>query len=374
MAVFWKEDIMKVLGIHHVSSIVGHAQRNLDFYASVLGMRLVKKTLNFDDSSTYHFYFGNEDASTPVLTTFPWTDAKKGHRGSGYVELTSLGVNPGSLDYWEKRLESFDVETYRYTRFNRERLAFTDPDNLEIELIENKDGPLNTWEYNGIESKDAIKGIDNAILSSRSPMATHKLLTKVLGLNLTDEDEETYLFSGSNAFGKTVELQKNYQEIGKQGVGTVHHIAFMIENGSEEAWLKHLFDSGYHPTEIKDRKYFKSIYFREKGGILIELATEGPGFTVDESVEELGTTLLIPPHFTHLKENIEQVIMPVSEREINKLQGYGYRNKYEFDLLQKKEAIKHEILTLKKKEHDETLSDEERKELQELKEQLRNVK
>lgn len=362
--------MLKVKGIHHISSIVGHAQRNLDFYASILGMRLIKQTINFDDSSTFHFYYGNEAGDTPVVTTFPWNDAKEGHTGSGYVDTTILGVNKGTLDFWEERLNSFDVDSFRYTRFGIERLAFRDPDGLNLEIMETDFGKNNTWEFNKVDEKHAIKGINSAVLSSRVPNATMELLTNVLGFELISEDDEVTQLKISDRLGGTLEIMNKYQEIGKQGVGTVHHIAFAIENGSEAEWIKKLENAGYRPTEVKDRKYFKSIYFRERGGILIELATEGPGFLVDETLEDLGTHLLIPPHYVFIADEIKETLMPITVREIDKLQSYGYRDRYEFEILRKKEAIKKEILELKKKDE---LSDDEKERLESLKVQLRNV-
>lgn len=365
--------MLKVHGIHHVSSIVGHAQRNIDFYASVLGMRLVKKTINFDDSSTYHFYFGNHDASTPIFTTFPWNDATEGKNGSGYVNTTSLAINKDSFDFWQDRLDSFNIENYTYTRFNRRRIAFKDMDNLEIELVENDEIANSEWEYNGIVSEHAIKGIDSAILYSRTPHTTLALLTDILGFELIDEDEENYLLKSANGIGGTVELAKKYHTLGKQGVGTVHHIAFAIDDETGDAWVSKLENAGFRPTEVKDRKYFKSVYFREKGGILIELATFSPGMLVDESVENLGSTLLIPPHFESIEKEIKETVMPVEVREVNELIGYGYRDRYEFEILRKKEAIKREILKLKNLEKQRDLTLDENKELKDLKDSLRNV-
>lgn len=365
--------MLKVHGIHHVSSIVGHAQRNLDFYASVLGMRLVKKTINFDDSSTYHFYFSNHDASTPALTTFPWNDAESGKIGSGYVNTTSLAINKESFAFWQNRLDSFNIENYTYTRFNRKRIAFTDLDGLEIELVENDQALNSEWEYNGISKENAIKGIDSAILYSRTPQTTLKLLTDILGFELVDEDEENYLLKISDSIGGTIELAKKYNTLGKQGVGTVHHIAFSIDNDSGEAWISKLEEAGFKPTEVKDRKYFKSVYFREKGGILIELATFKPGMLVDESVEDLGSNLLIPPHFESIEEEIKETVMPIEVREVNELIGYGYRDRYEFEILRKKESIKKQILQLKNIQKSRDLSIEEVDELEDLKNSLRDV-
>lgn len=341
---------MKLHGIHHISSIVGHAQRNVDFYAGLLGMRLVKKTLNFDDSSTYHFYYGNENGSTNLLTTFPWNDAESGQIGGGQVGITSLAISPDSLDFWKQRLNDFKIEYHTEERFNVQRLAFEDMDGLLYELVASNEEPKSNWEFNGVDSNHAIKGIDSAYIYSRVPHATLSMLQDVFNYKIIDESFDAYLLAVDGGLGSRLELNKTTKDPSRQGVGTVHHIALGISNGDEEAWLEKLIAAGYRPTEIKERKYFRSIYFREKGGILIELATVGPGVLVDESEEELGKELLIPPHFEAIKDEIVDTLMPIEVREVTELIGYGYRDKYEFDLLRKKEKIKREILELKTKE------------------------
>lgn len=365
--------MLKVTGIHHISSIVGHAQKNIDFYASVLGMRLVKQTLNYDDSSTYHFYFGNEDASTPILTTFPWNDAVNGKNGSGYVGITSLGVNPGTLTFWKDRLASFNIDTSTTKRFNKDRIYFKDLDGLEVELVETPNSIENQWEFNGIDTKHAIKGIDTAVLYSRIPSSTLTLLTDILGFNVIDEDDSFYQLQTQSGFGNTIELSKTKEEQGRQGVGTVHHIAFGVQDDEIDQWVEKIRDAGYLPTEVKDRKYFKSIYFRDKGGILIELATLSPGLMVDESIESLGGHLIIPEHFKAVSQEVMDTLMPIEVREVDKLEGYGYRNRYEFNLIRKRQAIIKEILALKTLEKVKGLSKDESSKLYDLKVKLQNV-
>ena len=361
---------MKIQGIHHISSIVGHAQKNLDFYAGVLGMRLVKKTLNFDDSSTYHFYYGNEAGSTNLLTTFPWNDADNGDVGAGQVGVTSLAVNKGTFPFWKERLTKFKVDYNEYERFGIKRLAFEDMDGLLYELIESDHLPNSNWEFNGVNKDNAIKGIDSAYLYSRVPHATLKLLTEVFNYEIVDDTFDTYLLKVNDELGGMLELNKATHDPSRQGVGTVHHIALAINDGDEEAWLEKIIEAGYKPTEVKDRKYFKSIYFREKGGILIELASLSPGVLVDETIETLGHQLLIPPHFDIISEEIEKTIMPVSVREVDELVGYGYRDKYEYDLLRQRETVKREILKLKSKDN---FDDSDAEELQRLKNKLFSI-
>ncbi|NLC34557.1 MAG: ring-cleaving dioxygenase [Erysipelothrix sp.] len=362
---------MKINGIHHVSSIVGHAQRNLDQYAGVLGMRLVKKTLNFDDSSTYHFYYGNEDGSSNLLTTFPWNDAVDGKVGSGQVGITSLAVNVGTLDDWQARLNQFKLESTLSVKYGQKTLSFEDIDGLKYELVESDKLPNSKWEFNGVDKNHAIKGIERVTLFSRIPQTTIELFKTIFNYEVVSENDEAVLLQVSEDLGGTLEIIKEKVELGQQGVGTVHHLALSIDNGDEDAWVSKLQAAGYRPTEVKDRKYFRSIYFREKGGILIELATVKPGVLVDESEENLGSELLIPPHYEIIREEIEATIMPVTVREVDKLEGYGYRDMYEYNLLREKARLKEDLLALK---NQKTLSAEDVYKISELKKAIIKVK
>ena len=366
--------MLKINGIHHISSIVGHAQRNVDFYAGVLGMRLVKKTINFDDSSTYHFYYGNEEGGPNLVTTFPWNDANDGEIGAGQVGVATYGVNEGTLDFWKERFDKFSIENFIYKKFNQKRLAFKDPDGLQLELIEMNSGENNKWEFNGVKENEAIKGVSSVNLFSRLPVETLKLLVNIFKYKIVDEDDESYLLEVNDNFSGTIELSKKETINGQMGVGMVHHIALSVNDNEIDAWRDKLILNGFRPTEVKERKYFRSIYFREKGGVLIELATVGPGVLVDESVEDLGTNLMIPPNFESITEEIEETMMPIEVREVDELVGYGYRDRYEFDILRKKEKIKAEILQLKVLQHENKLNLEQVERLDQLKKDLRNVK
>lgn len=358
--------MIKTHGIHHISSIVGHAQRNIDFYAGVLGYRLVKQTLNYDDSETYHLYYGNKDASTGLVTTFPWNDAQEGELGGGQVSVASYGIRPENFEFWKERLNKFGISNFEYTKFNKKRLGFKDMDGLQLELIETQAGPKNPWEFNGVDSDHAIIGIENATLSSTNPEKTLEVLTNFLGYTLMDQDEETYLLHIHDGLGGILELSKQPDSYGSMGVGVVHHIALAIKDDEIDAWLEKLKEGGFNSSGIKNRKYFRSLYFREPGGILIELATEGPGMGVDEDIEHLGETLMIPAHFT---ENDYSNIMPIFVREVDELIGYGYRDRFEYEHLEKRNAIRQQISELKKKE---TLTNEELNELENLRKQYTN--
>ena len=357
---------MKTEGIHHISSMVGHAQKNIDFYAGVLGYRLVKKTLNYDDKSMYHLYYGNETANSGLVTTFPMLDSEEGKVGGDQVGVACYGIRPESLDFWKERLQTFNIESLEYTRFGKKRLSFKDLDGLEIELISTDQGPENTWEFNGIDSNNALIGIERALIYSNQPEKTLELLTKTLGYTKVDEDEDNYLLEVNDGFGGKLELGRKAQERGKMGVGTVHHIAFAVKNEDIDAWKTKLEDDGYQPTEVKNRKYFKSLYFREAGGILIELATQGPGMSVDEDLVNLGQEFIIPEHF---KKDNHDNLMPLFVREVQELKGYGYRDAYEYELLAKKHKIIEKIKDLKAKEK---LSEADENELKQLKKDYLN--
>lgn len=358
--------MLKTKGIHHLSSTVGHAQRNVDFYASVLGLRLVKQTLNYDDKDTYHLYYGNHEASTNLITTFPWVDGRPGEIKGGQVTVASYAIKPDTMNFWRDRLHQFGIKTYEFMAFNKKRLGFNDPDGLELELLEVAGAPENSWTYNGINQQQTIAGIDRAILTSTDPQETLKVLTEVLGYELKDEDEESYLLKIHDHLGGHLELSKHATQRGKMGVGVVHHIAFIVDDEDIEGWRAQLKQAGLSPTEIKNRKYFKSIYFREKGGILIELATQGPGMGVDEPLENLGKQLIIPDHYKDEAQDIVDELMPITVREVSKLEGYGYRNRTEYESLKRKDEIKAKIRELKKKE---TLTLEDQKQIDQLKKQ-----
>ncbi|SFE58633.1 ring-cleaving dioxygenase [Alteribacillus iranensis] len=303
-------------GIHHITAIVGDPQENLDFYTEVLGLRLVKQTVNFDDPGTYHFYFGNEEGEPgTIMTVFPWAGAPQGRIGTGQVGITSFVVPEHALDYWEARLRDFDVEVTKETRFQEDFLQFDDPHGLRLEIVAREDGNPSTWESNGVTSEHAIKGFGGAVLCTAAPYKTAELLERGMGFKKEGQENDYLRFRSSGAFGNVIDIKLSASPRGEMGVGTVHHIAFRTEDGEDQLeWGKHLSDQGYFPTEIKDRDYFTSIYFREHGGLLFEMATDPPGFTRDEPLETLGETLKLPEWLEVHRTRIEGMLRPVTVR------------------------------------------------------------
>lgn len=366
--------MLKTTGIHHISSVVGHAQRNVDFYASVLGLRLVKKTVNFDDKDRYHLYYGNANGSTGLTTTFPFSDGDEGFVGAGQVGVTAYAISSNAFSFWKARLAAFNIPYFEYERFGKKRIGFTDPDGIELELIEGEFDQSHSWSFDQITKEAALIGIQQAVLYSKQPEETLRVLTDILGYERRAEDEEMIRLTVNDDLGGALELNKKQRTPGKMGVGTVHHIAFKIQEEDLEAWREKIKQAGYRPTEIKNRKYFQAIYFREKGGILIELSTVGPGILIDETVEELGGTLLIPPHYAEQTEEILAHLMPVEVRKISKMEHYGYRDRYEYELLQRRNEMKKAMKRLKEIEKERPLSQEEAKELADIRTQIKNSK
>ncbi len=339
--------MIQTKGIHHVSSIVGHAQSNIDFNAGVLAQRLVKQTLNFDDKNGFHLYFGNHDGSTGLTTTFPMLDSYKGQMGGGQVETMQYAVKPGQLKFWKERLERFGIPYEVLERFSQTIVRFQDPSGLNLELVASDKGKDNKWNFNGVSESEQITGIAAVTLLSRHPAKTLNLLTDILGYTLVDENDELYSLKITDDLGGQIYLSKANPKAGIVAVGSVHHVALRIANDEIEAWEKLLTEKGYRPTAIKNRKYFRSIYFRDKGGILIELATGGPGLLVDESPEDLGTTFLVPPSFAEIEDEIKEDVMPLFVREVDTVGSYSYRNRYEYELVRKRRVIRERIKQIK---------------------------
>lgn len=308
--------MIRTYGIHHVTSVAGPAQENIDFNAGILGLRLVKKTLNFDDRYSYHLYYGNDKANSGITTTFPTRDSKSGSIGGGQVSAVQYAIRPGQADFWKERLKAYGYKTVKTKYIQEEALAFDDPSGLRLEMVETDKGPSNRWSFGGMEGESAITGIHSAVLSSVKPDETLKVLTEIMGYSLDAQDEEYFHLKSHDGLGGELYLNKVAAERGRHGAGTVHHIAFSIKNNEIEAWRELLAEKGLRPTDIRDRKYFRSIYFREKGGILFEFATEGPGFFIDEDEAHLGEQLMIPPHFEKDEEEILKVLEPVEVRTV----------------------------------------------------------
>lgn len=304
-------------GIHHITAIVGDPQENLNFYTEVLGLRFIKKTVNFDDPYTYHFYFGDRVGKPgTVITTFPYTEGRKGKIGGGQVATTSYLVPMASQDFWEERLKNFNITYVKNKSFDEECIQFEDPHGLQIELVFSDRGEESDWEFNGISSKEAIKGFAGATLWSLFPEKTMNLLEEGLGFEKVDEKLDIIRYKSTDSIGNIIDLKTTPMSIGKMGIGTVHHIALRVKDEEELLeWSNVLKERGFLVSPLRDRKYFKSIYFREKGGNLFEIATDIPGFTVDEAVEELGQSLKLPSQYESIRDEIEKSLVPVKVKE-----------------------------------------------------------
>ncbi|MGI8385938.1 ring-cleaving dioxygenase [Robertmurraya sp. P23] len=311
--------VKKSMGIHHITAIVGHPQENVDFYAGVLGLRLVKQTVNFDDPGTYHLYFGNEGGKPgTIITFFPWAGARRGVIGDGQVGVTSYVVPKGAFCFWEARLEKFNIPFTKLERFGENYLEFDDPHGLHLEIVEREEGEPNRWEFGGITSEYAIKGFGGATLLSTQPNKTSDLLEKVMGLEKVGEEGDIVRFLSTADIGNIIDLKRTPIGRGQMGVGTVHHIAWRaVDDADQLDWKKHVEANGYGVTPVQDRNYFNAIYFREHGEILFEIATDPPGFAHDESVETMGEKLMLPSQYETHRHQIEQVLLPFEVRELD---------------------------------------------------------
>ncbi|WP_429842124.1 ring-cleaving dioxygenase [Brevibacillus sp. FIR094] len=310
---------MKTMGIHHITAIVGHPQENVDFYAGVLGLRLVKQTVNFDDPGTFHLYFGNESGKPgTIITFFPWPGARQGVIGGGQVGVTSYVVPKGAMDFWEKRLEKFQIPFVKMERFGEQYLQFDDPHGLHLEIVEREEGKANTWNFGEITSAFAIKGFGGATLLSLRPEKTGELLEKVMGLQMIGTEGDFIRFRSTADIGNVIDLKLSPMARGAMGVGTVHHIAWRALHDQDQlVWKNYVEAHGYGVTPVQDRNYFNAIYFREHGEILFEIATDPPGFAHDESHETMGEKLMLPEQYEPHREQIERVLLPFQVRELD---------------------------------------------------------
>lgn len=311
-------------GIHHVTAIASDPQRNLAFYAGVLGLRLVKRTVNFDDPTTYHFYFGDE-TGTPgtILTFFPWPDARRGRQGAGQVAVTSLAIVPGSVGFWLERLLRQHVPFEQpVTRFDDERvIAFKDPDGLLLELVAHPSAEQWTaWGGGTIPTEHAIRGVYSVTLWEDGHRQTAELLTGELGFQLVREQGSIYRYAvphGTTQGGVHPSSPGTILDLrvvpglwrGVMGAGGVHHVAFRAESETVQMVVHDaLAAAGHNVTPQLDRDYFRSVYFREPGGVLFEVATDAPGFTVDEPVDQLGRALKLPAWLEPRRFEIEALL------------------------------------------------------------------
>jgi glyoxalase family protein len=298
---------MTLEGLHHITAITADAPRNVDFYARVLGMRLVKKTVNFDAPDVYHLYYGDEAGSPgSILTFFEFPGAAVGRPGAGMIHRLIYRVgSEETLAFWEGRLGAEGVA------FAREgnRLRFPDPEGLELELahVESGDPPL-LAAAEGIPPEHALQGFDGARAYTTAPARSVPLLSETLGFESDGNGDWTV---AGEKRGARWSYDPPPDMRGLQGAGTVHHIAWASRDADHDAWREKLAAAGAHVTPIIDRQYFESIYFREPSGVLFEIATLGPGFATDEDPEHLGEALRLPPQYEHLRERLEQTLTPL---------------------------------------------------------------
>ena len=306
-------DAIRIPGIHHVTAISGPAQQNVDFYADLLGLRTVKQTVNFDDPKTHHLYYGDQ-AGTPgtAMTFFPWEHAARGELGSGAIEATGFSVPAGSLEFWADRLGAGGASPQEVAaRFDEEALRCEDPDGMVVELVAGpatRETPAGPPLHPDVPAECAIHAFHGVLLDVADPEPTARLLTDVMG------------FEDLGEYGGRLRFRGNEQDVGSivdlrsagsggpalQGRGSVHHVAFRAQDDDEQqSWREKIAGAGIAVTAVKDRCYFRSIYFREPGGVLFEIATDTPGFGIDESDDQLGRALQLPPWLEARREELE---------------------------------------------------------------------
>jgi glyoxalase family protein len=313
-----------IRGLHHVTAVARDPQRNVDFYRNVLGQRLVKRTVNFDSPDTYHFYFADETGSPgSVLTFFAWPDMRRGVRGNGEANAVAYNVPTGSLSFWQEHLKQNDVTPNPIEkRFGQDVLSFTDPDSMSVELVEVESLPIvHHWETGPVPQSHALHGFHSVTLWLDEVDPTAELLTQQMGYRFAGAENNRHRFiSDTGALGHSVDI---VHRPGKMqagfGAGSIHHIAFRVPN--DDAQLEYqsaLSAAGFRVTQVMDRSYFHSVYFREQGGVLFEIATDTPGFLIDEPKDSLGESLKLPEWYEANRAEIEASLAPLTLTPVQK--------------------------------------------------------
>ncbi len=307
-------------GIHHITAIAGDPKRNVEFYIKVLGLRFIKKTVNFDDPGSYHLYYADGSGSPgSVLTFFPHPHARAGRHGAGQAVEVSFAIPRAAFSFWIDRLHQKGVAyTGPEERFGEKLISFDDPDGLKLELvatdgIENAGDP---WVTEGIGAGEAIRGFHSVTLWEQDHEATAKLLTGPFGFKADGSEDNRFRFrTGGDGVGRIVDVRRTPDFWnGSMGAGVNHHVAFRAADDAHQAEMrKELIAQGFDVTPMLDRQYFHSIYFREPGGVLFEIATDPPGFTIDEPLESLGQTLKLPPRYEAQRDAIEKNLPSLTE-------------------------------------------------------------
>ena len=300
----------RITGIHHITAIAGEAKRNYDFYTRILGLRLVKKTVNFDDPYTYHFYYGDK-FGTPgtILTFFPWEGIRQGRRGSKQVTEIGYSVPENSLDFWLRRFEQNNVTYNKVSeKFGEQYLTFLDPDGLKFELTVAKNADKRTpWETAEVSAEHATRGFHHVTITTNKLQPTADVLTDLFGYHLLEQHVNRFRFVTNAVENAAIVdvVEAPGEAIGHVAGGSVHHVAFRVKDDEMLMRFREKIEAyGLHITEKIDRNYFYSLYFREPGGVLFEIASDNPGFAIDERVEELGTGLKLPSQFEAYRDDI----------------------------------------------------------------------
>jgi len=304
----------KVLGLHHITAIANLAQRNYDFYSKTLGLRMVKKTVNFDDPGTYHFYYADEKGNAgTILTFFPWEGIGKGRNGAGMATEIAYSVPQGSIDFWIDRFGAKNVLTAEAVeRFGEIYYPFLDPDGLNLSIVVPKNGDNRSgWATDEVGVDFATKGFHNSTLTLRELDPTAKVLTELLDYNQIAQEGSRYRFKNENIDSANI-IDILIDENAPRGIntaGTNHHIAFRVKDDHDQMELREkIMSAGLQITPQIDRDYFHSLYFREPGGVLFEIATENPGFDIDESLSDLGSSLKLPKQYESQRSAIERLL------------------------------------------------------------------
>lgn len=313
---------MQFAGLHHITAMTENAQTNVDFYTKVLGLRMIKQTVNFDDPQTYHLYYGDYQGSPgTALTFFPFGGIRHGTRGNGQAVSIAFIIPASAISYWQQRLSDFGIVASDPTpHFGNEVIRFNDPDGMLLELVGVPDEQAGAgWQNGAMQAAHTIRGFYGTSMQVGNPDSSVRFLTDVLGFReLAREGQYIRLSSTDGAPGTILDvIVRPELSHGQMGAGTIHHIAWRATDDRQQlAWREQLLAAGASVTPVRDRQYFHSIYFYEPGGVLFEIATDGPGFTIDEPLETLGTTLQLPPWYEPQRAQIERVLPPLTLPEV----------------------------------------------------------
>ena len=297
-------------GIHHITALAGNAQRNVDFYVKSLGMRLVKKSVNQDDPGTYHLFYGNAEGSPGSgFTFFPWPMARQGKPGLGEAVKVALAVPEDSINYWTEHFgkEGIDFDG-PYDWFGQQAVGINDPDRLQLELVFDKNAEqLPGWDQGKVPAEYGIRGFRGTTLRLNETEPTADVLTKVFGFEETDRTEDARHYTTDAPIGGSVIIEEGEEKPSANGRGIIHHVAFRAKDDNEQkAMRQKVIEMGLNPTDVIDRHWFHSVYFKSPGGVLFEIATDGPGYDVDEDPDKLGQKLILPPWLESRREMIEK--------------------------------------------------------------------